>query len=253
MAYRIRNLTTALLLVVAGGADLLRAQDGPPPIELRFSAYAVKRPDEPIMVEPRAGGRAVALRFYTNQRSPALDYRGANPVWFFTEVPNPQPDPARPTVRRPLGYAHVPEGVTRPLFIFFPGAEPSPDDPSPLPYRIYVFDDGPGNLPAGRVALLNASGLEYLGKFNDVVRPVTAGLNPPIDAGPSLRIELRTAVRGKYYQAYLNQHALAADERALLLFLPPLHRGSIEPQVRVLLGKAETPGGAAEDTRPAGR
>jgi hypothetical protein len=223
-------------------AAILTAQSPPvPPLDLRFTAYAVNRPAETFLIASRAGGEAQPIQFYTSQRSPRLDYRGPNPVIFFTEEPRESPNV--PPIRRTLAEATVPPDVSQPLFIFFPNplAAAEREDEEVLPYVAYVFDDGPVNMPAGRVILVNASGREFIGNFNDEVRPVRTGLNPPINAGRSLRIDLRTEVRGRYWQAYLKTHELGSNESALIIFLPPLHPGSIEPQVRILFREVETP------------
>ena len=61
-----------------------------------------------------------------------------------------------------------------------------------------------------------------------------SGINVPLPVGRSASINLRTPFRDRTYQAYTETLLLQESDRALLLLLPPYHRGSLEVQSRVL-------------------
>jgi len=205
-------------------------------ITLRFTAHAVSSLPELVLFEPKTNDMARAITFYTSARSPVYDYVGTNPVVFFNEAL--PVNPGEPMQRKMIAQAMVPESVTQPLFIFFknPAAE---NDAKAVPFLVYVFDDSAANLPPGQISLINVSGLEFAGRFNDQVLPIKAGLTPHIILGRSAHIELRTQVAKRYYQSYASTQTLTARERALMLLLPPFNKGSVEVQVRILKGRSD--------------
>lgn len=237
MAFPIRHLILCCLGVCIS-PPIHGQTPAVPPLTLKFTAYSINVPSEQIFYLPRAESAAKPIQFYTSAKSAAQNYTGPNPITFFHEAPSIEP--TQPPSRKVLARAQVPSGITEPLFLFFPNPEFT-KTPNSLPYLVYAFDDSTAKLPTGHVALINASGMEFVGQFNTEIITLSPGLNEPIKVGSSARIELRTAVRGRFYQSYQSTHSFAPNERALILLLPPLHPGSIEAQVRILRSEIEVP------------
>lgn len=237
MAISFRHLivTTGMLLI----APWLAAQTPPGaalPIKLNFTAYAISTPSKPVLFTAKSDALSTPVKFYSSARSEVYHYTGTNPVIFFDEKPSPVP--GEPPAREAMAKVTVPENITKPLFIFFPNPS-APGKAGELPYLVYVFDDSSANLPPGHVRFINVSGLDFMGKINERIQPIKAGLTDPISVGRSAHVELRTQFKERYYQSYLSAHTLAASERALMLLLPPLNPGSIEVQVRILKGQPD--------------
>jgi hypothetical protein len=241
MALLLRNLILRLACGVSLSGALHAQVEALPPgslINVRFTAYAVNPPGEPLAFAPRATHAAQLITCYSSARSATHTYKGPNPIEFFAETPPAVP--GQPPERRVLARATVPPGITQPLFIFFANPETARDSRAPR-YVVYVLDDTADALP-GYAALLNVSGLEFVGRFNRELIPVRAGLNAPVPVGRSAHIDLRTRFQTRYIPSYNHTHPLAASERALILLLPPHHPGSLEVQVRILKNSpAESP------------
>lgn len=206
------------------------------PITVRFTCYSVVAPMGPILFSPKDSGRPLPIEFFTSARSKIHDYTGQNPVIFFTETPASVV--GEPPIRTPLAQAAVPEKVTQPLFIFFPNPAVGTDSGA-LPFLVYVFDDGPAGLPPRHLALINVSGLEFVGKINGQIMFVKSGLTPPMSVGRSAHVELRTQFGQRFYQSYASSHPMLGTERVLMILLPPLRKGSIEIEVRLLKGRPD--------------
>lgn len=202
---------------------------------INFSVYAAKMPTEPIQFLIKPAGNAQTVALYAAQRSPDYRWTGSGPLQLFSEsqVAGKGAEMSRKLVAEVM----VPEDMTQVLLILFPNPAVQTNESAPA-YLAYVFNDSPENLPAGRMVLLNASGMEFVGKINNSIVTVTPGLNPPLQVGSAVKIDLRVKFRERYYQSYAGSLRLPENERMMLLILPPYYEGSLEVQARVLSSAA---------------
>lgn len=203
---------------------------------INFSVYAAKMPTEPIHFLTKPLGNAQTVTLYSAQRSPDYRWTGSGPIQLFSE--SRIADMVEGEVsRRIVAEVLVPDDMIQVLIILFPNPAFTTNESAPA-YLAYVFNDSPENLPAGRMVFLNASGMEFVGKINNSVVTVQRGLNPPLQVGSAVKIDLRVKYRERYYQSYSSTLRLPENERMMLLILPPYYEGSLEVQARVLSSAA---------------
>jgi hypothetical protein len=118
------------------------------------------------------------------------------------------------------------------LFILLPS---SPANDDALHFDMLVVDDGATEHGPGSLLIPNFSGLALSGGINGQPLTLLSGFNAPLPVGRSASINLRTPFKDRTYQAYAETIFFNESSRALLLLLPPYHKGSMEVQSRVLL------------------
>lgn len=174
-----------------------------------------------LVFEPRPAAPKQKLTFFPTARSPRYDYRTAMPLRF-TDA----------TTGMIVAEATIPSDIKDALLLFST-IEPAPA--SGLRYQVAILDDGVLRHGPGGLSILNLSGLPLAGTVGTESVTLKAGLNSTINVGTSAKIILRTADKGRAYQAYSETVSLKKAERALLILFPPYYKGSHEVQSRLLI------------------
>ena len=170
--------------------------------------------EEPVTIETH----------YLSRMGP-YQFRGENRVTFFSQDDD-----------RVVGRVDVPEGSTRWLFVFVNNPRYRGDPEGQLPYLIYPFDDSTSNLPANSLLFLNISGKELDGLVENKRVKLGPGESEAQRVQESLPVSLWTLdFRGEKLLPALNKtYTFERDKRYLMIFFPPVRRGSSSLDVRVL-------------------
>ena len=216
MAKRIRYLITWLLGLGACFAGGLPAEPQGP---LRFTVWAFSPPSRALAVDMGDAGR-LPLQFHPTTRSPVYEYAGVARLRFL--------DAGTGEV---VAEADIPAEWRRVLLIFAPAQSRE----TRLSYQILVVDDSAEALPKGSLRVLNRSGWTLRGAVNGQSREFPLGLSPAMPASGAVELQLRAALRGRWWTSHTSQFELGAEQRALLVILPPYYPGSPEVQVRRLV------------------
>lgn len=196
-------------------------------VTVRFSVFSAE-PIEDVWFVPKPEAPKAPVIFYPTARSPRYTYQGGNPLRFYRI----RADGGE--WEETVGEILIPAEVKDALLLF------SPVTSAVRPqYRVYLIDDGIARHAPGAIGIVNFSDLPLSGVIAGKEATLKAGLNPPFRIGRSAKVILRTAFRGRSYQAYADTIDLGPVERALLILFPPYRTGSLEVQSRLLID--ETP------------
>ena len=133
----------------------------------------------------------------------------------------------------------VTEASDRWLLIFVRNPLHLNDPENQLKYLAYPFDDSSKNLPRNQLVLLNISGKELDGFLEDDRVKVSMGESEAIKVQKSMPISLWTRdFRGeRLLPALIKTYQFEANHRYLMIFFPPVLRGSVDLDVRFLSEK----------------
>ena len=216
MAKRIRYLITWVLSLGTCVAGTLSVGPAGP---LRFTVWAFSPPSLALAVDMGEGGR-LPLQFHPTMRSPVYEYAGASRLRFMDAETG-----------EAVAEADIPTEWQRVLLIF----APTPGSVARWRYQILVVDDSAEGLPKGTIRVLNRSGWTLRGAVNGQAREFPPGLSPALASSGAVDLQLRAVLRGRWWQSHASQFELGAEQRALLVVLPPYYPGSPEVQVRRLV------------------
>jgi hypothetical protein len=194
---------------------------------LRFTVFSAE-PIENLSYVPVTQASPVPLVFYPTARSPDYFYTGPGPLQFVDA-----------TTGSVAVEVEVPPNLRDALLIV---SEVASRAPEARRFEVNVVDNSAVRYAPGQLLILNLSGLPLNGMVNRLPTTLVAGMNGPFRADGSATLNLRTAFRGRTYQAYADTLVVDHGNCALLLLLPPYRRGSLEVQSRILLD-APLPGG----------
>lgn len=203
---------------MASGVTQARARE-PETVPFEFTVFAAE-PMRGIEFIPAPEADGVALTFYPTARSPRYTHRGGGPVLFV--------DAGTEDV---VAEITPPPHCRRALLLFAAASAPEGDTPR---YDVTMLEDDSANLPAGTLAILNASGMELEGMAGGHSFTLHSGLNAPVALDRSIEVRLQTRFRGRLYQSYSETIEPGRSGRALLILLPPYRAGSLEVQSRLL-------------------
>lgn len=207
-----------LLFALGALAAIARAQTAPP-TAIRFTVFS-DRPVSGLSYTPAPKGAAVPLVFYPTARSPRYEYRGPSPLRFVEALSGAV-----------VAEAVVPPEIHQPLLLF---SAITPAPTTGLRYRIQVLDDEALHRAPAGLTILNLSGLALSGTVDQQAITLTVGLNAPIPLAHAAKVQLRTTLKNRSYQSYVDTIALEKSARALLILFPPFYQGSLEVQSRLL-------------------
>ena len=143
------------------------------------------------------------------------------------------------TSQEPVAKVKVPLSSNKWLFIFVRNPLHLNDPENQLKYLAYPFDDSSKNLPRNQLVLLNISGKELDGFLEDDRVKVSMGESEAIKVQKSMPISLWTRdFRGeRLLPALIKTYQFEANHRYLMIFFPPVLRGSVDLDVRFLSEK----------------
>lgn len=122
------------------------------------------------------------------------------------------------------------------LLIFVKNPKYNAQEPSGNKYFIYPFDDRNSNLPKDSLIFLNISGKELDGLVEKTRVQLELGESEYLPIQQSLPINLwsRANQSEKLLPALIKTYKFEAGKRYLLVFFPPVLRGSSDLDVRLL-------------------
>ena len=217
---QLRRYLTSLVIALATGLTVQAGSPSGPERTVSFTVFC-SEPTPTLAYIPYPDAATVPLAFYPTARSPQYSYGGPVPLQLFEM-----------TTGRVVAEINFPAEVRTALLILTPD-KTRPGETSR--YQVRVVDDGTLTHAPGELLVLNISGLTLSGTINRRSVALQDGINAPIGVGESATINLRTRFKDRSYQAYADTIPLGPSGRALLLLLPPYHRGSLEVQSRVLV------------------
>jgi len=215
------------------------AQEDLPPgvVAVDFTVYAFN--DSPVQLRYAVGkGSSPDLQFFPTSRSPHYRYVGPAHLIFYRETSTPGANGQPVVHRQSVAEVQLNPAIRKPLLVFFPLKQPTA---AGVEFSVFEYDDSLENLPAGHMAIFNAT--EYQLALTVAKKPLI------LDPGPSASFPAKgqTKVTGalviagvKYPGAIEDLFPGNPDERGLLFLYPPLRRGSpilqyaylVEPVVR---------------------
>jgi hypothetical protein len=235
MAIIHRYLITLAVLLALSSA--LLAQSTPvDSVSLQFTVFARYR-QVGLQYAPSAQGKPETLQFYTQAKSPIYKYRGS-PVLSFYEagvldayaaarlIDPKAPPPA------PIAQVTVSAAMKHALLLFIPLPQPQADG---LKFAVYPVDDSLEKLPAGHVAVINASGQVYMAKIGTQVVEIPRGFGPHVPAEGTVDFSLAYNDSGQWMVAARHMFTIRPQERVCLVLFPPSSKTGIAPIIRTLV------------------
>ena len=130
----------------------------------------------------------------------------------------------------------VTEASPRWLLIFVHNPLHLNDPGNQLKYLVYPFDDSSKNLPRNQLVFLNISGKELEGSLEAKRVKVNMGESEAIKVQKSMPISLwiRDFRGERLLPALIKTYQFEANHRYLMIFFPPVLRGSVDLDVRFL-------------------
>lgn len=170
----------------------------------------------------------VEIRTHTLSRMGSYTFKGGNQLRF-TDTSSGEL----------VATASVTEASDRWLLIFVRNPLHLNDPGNQLKYLVYPFDDSSKNLPRNQLVFLNISGKELDGFLEDDRVKVSMGESGAIKVQKSMPISLWTRdFRGeRLLPALIKTYQFEANHRYLMIFFPPVLRGSADLDVRFLSEK----------------
>lgn len=135
-----------------------------------------------------------------------------------------------------VGRVKIPETSDKWLLIFVQNPNFKNDPKNNLKYLIYPFDDSLSHLPPNRLIFLNISGRELDGLLEDKRVKLNKGESDSFRVQESLPVNLwtRDFSGERLLPALIKTYSFKADHRYLIIFFPPVLRGSSDLDVRFL-------------------
>jgi len=170
----------------------------------------------------------VEIRTHTLSRMGPYTFKGGN-LLRFTDTSSGEL----------VATASVTEASDRWLLIFVRNPLHLNDPENQLKYLVYSFDDSSKNLPRNQLVFLNISGKELEGSLEAKRVKVNVGESEAIKVQKSMPISLWTRdFRGeRLLPALIKTYQFQANHRYLMIFFPPVLRGSVDLDVRFLIEK----------------
>ena len=135
----------------------------------------------------------------------------------------------------------VPERSDQWLLIFVRNPHYKDDPDKNLRYLVYPFDDSRQNLPNNGLVFLNISGKELDGLLENKRVSLGAGQSNSFRVQESLPVNLwtRDFSGERLLPALIKTYRFQPDHRYLMIFFPPVLRGSVDLDVRFLAEAVE--------------
>lgn len=172
----------------------------------------------------------VEIRTHTLSRIGPYDFKGGDRIRFKNKETGA-------TVASVL----VPERSDKWLFIFVRNPYHKDDPANNLQFLVYPFDDSQQNLPKNGLVFLNISGKELDGLLEGKRISLGAGQSGTFRVQESLPVNLwtRDFSGERLLPALIKTYRFQPNHRYLMIFFPPVLRGSVDLDVRFLAEAVE--------------
>jgi hypothetical protein len=140
------------------------------------------------------------------------------------------------TSKELVARVHIPSESDKWLLIFVKNPRYKEAPSTNLKYLIYPFNDSRRNLPKNGLVFLNISGKELDGLLENRRVKLSIGESGSYRVQESLPINLwtRDFSGEKLLPALIKTYQFKPNHRYLMIFFPPVLRGSVELDVRIL-------------------
>lgn len=172
----------------------------------------------------------VAIKTHHLSRMGPYTYTGGDRITFF-DLENEQA----------VARVQVPPGSDQWLFIFVRNPRYRQDPDNHLMYLVYPFNDSLANLPKDGLVFLNISGRELDGLVEDKRMQIGPGESDTIPVQESLPLNLwaRDFSGERLLPALIKTYRFDRNHRYLIIFFPPVLKGSPDLDVRFLAESVE--------------
>ncbi|MEM8867237.1 MAG: hypothetical protein AAGC73_03120 [Verrucomicrobiota bacterium] len=136
-----------------------------------------------------------------------------------------------------VGKVRFSEASNQWLFIFVKNPKHKEDPDGYYKYLIYAFDDSEANLPNDGLVFINISGKELDGLLENKRVTLSAGESGSFRVQESLPVNLWTREFDgeKLLPALVKTYQFQKNHRYLIIFFPPVLRGSVDLDTRFLV------------------
>lgn len=224
----------SILLVLSFGSSLQSQSLR----EIEFSVYGQYpvrgieyTPVSPAAIEAGAEPEPpVSIETHSLARMGAHSFKGENQISFY--------DCASKEL---VAKVNLSTGSDKWLLIFVKNPRHKEQPSSTVKYLIYPFDDSRRNLPKNGLVFLNISGKELDGLLENKKVKLSAGESASYRVQESLPINLwsRDFSGERLLPALIKTYHFNPDHRYLMIFFPPVLRGSVDLDVRFLSESVE--------------
>lgn len=172
----------------------------------------------------------VQIRTHTLSRMGPYTFKGGNRVHFKDQ-----------DTGQIVASVSVPERSDQWLFIFVRNQNYKADPDDNPQFLVYPFDDSRRNLPKNGLVFLNISGKELDGLLEGKRVSLGAGESGRYRVQESLPVNLwtRDFSGERLLPALIKTYRFQPDHRYLMIFFPPVLRGSVDLDVRFLAEAVE--------------
>lgn len=226
----ILHLQTIRILLLLSFAASSAAQ---PLREIEFSVYGQYpvrgveyNPVSPAAIEDGATAEPpVSIETHSLVRMGSHTFKGGNQISFHDS-----------TSKELVAQVNLAPESDKWLLIFVKNPRHKEDPSNHSKYLIYPFDDSHKNLPRNGLVFLNISGKELDGLLENKRVKLSAGESGNYRVQESLPVNLWTRdFNGeKLLPALIKTYHFNPDHRYLMIFFPPVLRGSVDLDVRFL-------------------
>lgn len=224
------TLLALCLLTQIGSGQSLR--------EIEFTTYG-QYPVRDLEYSPTSalaieqGAKAIApitIKTHSLERLGPYKFVGANQIQFYNRLD-----------KKLAATINIPETGNKWLLIFVRNPRFKEDPENQLKYLAYAFDDSRSNLPKNGLIFLNFSGQKLDGLLEDKRVSIATGESNSHRVQESLPINLwaRSFDGEKLLPALIKTYRFQPDHRYLMIFFPPVLRGSVDLDVRLLTESVE--------------
>jgi hypothetical protein len=202
--------------------------------EIEFSVYGqypVKQVEyTPVSDAAVAAGASaenpVIIKTHSLTRTGPHAFKGGNQISFYQAT----------TDKKRVAAVTLTDASDKWLLIFVKNPHYKEDPTRHLKYLIYPFDDSRRNLPSNGLVFLNISGKQLDGLLEDKRVTLNAGQSSSYRIQESLPVNLwaRGFDGKKLLPSLIKTYRFKPDHRYLMIFFPPVLRGSADLDVRFL-------------------
>ena len=206
--------------------------------EIKFSVYG-QYPVRGVEYNPVSEGAVaqgekaqapVEIRTHTLSRIGPYAYKGGNRITFQDKESG-----------QVVASVSVPQNSDLWLFIFVRNPNYKNDPENNPRFLVYPFDDSRKNLPNNGLVFLNISGKELDGLLEDKRVSFGAGQSDRFRVQESLPVNLwtRDFSGERLLPALIKTYRFQPNHRYLMIFFPPVLRGSVDLDVRFIAESVE--------------
>ncbi|HAV13712.1 MAG TPA: hypothetical protein DCX06_09540 [Opitutae bacterium] len=200
-----------------------------------YGQYPVRGVEySPVSQEAIAAGAKIEppiiIKTHALERSGPYTFKGTSPIRFVSKKD-----------QKIVAQVSIPKGSEEWLLIFIKNPRYKENPDKQLKFLVYPFDDSSLSLPKNNLVFLNFSGKDLAGLLEQERVSITRGESAPRSVQESLPMNLwaRSFDGEKLLPALIKTYTFQPNHRYLMIFFPPVLRGSVDLDVRLLSESVE--------------